>query len=231
MIELLTQIVILITAVVGLVKLSGMSSQKGSNESEGHGKVELPSWLNGLGDLIEFASVYAFVLVPLGVMYAFMWVTNEMSSIGDNDVSDKNNAAIIEHIESHVNYDNLKKESEQAFFNIIVAKEATTTSFKHELLDKAYQYSISNNAYENALFAATEYNTSSKKNEKLEELVKIFNDLGRHELSLKAAKEASTSALKNQLLNEIYDSKNKAVKKPNKQLNKDSGATAPPPVS
>ena len=140
MIELLTQIVILLTAVVGLIKLSGLKSGGNSDDGENHKKMELPSWLNGLGDLIEFASVYAFILIPLGMMYAFMWITNEMSSIGSDETSDTKNVAIIESVEGSNTYEVLRDESEQAFFNIILAKEATTTSIKHELLDKAYKY-------------------------------------------------------------------------------------------
>lgn len=226
MIELLTQIVILLTAVVGLIKLSGLKSGGNSDDGENHKKMELPSWLNGLGDLIEFASVYAFILIPLGMMYAFMWITNEMSSIGSDETSDTKNVAIIESVEGSNTYEVLRDESEQAFFNIILAKEATTTSIKHELLDKAYKYALDNNAYKNAFFAAKEYSRTSERNERLEELVVMFNKLGMHELSLKVAKEVSTSSLKNDLLGKIYISANQVKPKPNKLLQPTAKAAA-----
>ncbi|HIF9309144.1 TPA: hypothetical protein ACX6RK_001356 [Photobacterium damselae] len=218
MIELLTQIVILLTAVVGLVKLSGLKSDANPGDCEDHKKVVLPSWLNGFGELIEFASIYAFILIPLGMMYAFMWITNEMSSIGSDEDSDTKNIAVIEKIEEPKDYEILRGESEQAFFNIVLAKEATTTLVKHELLEKAYNYALENKAYENALFAAKEYSRTSERNKKLEELVVVFNKLGMHGLSLKAAKEVSSSSLKNDLLGKIYMSANHVKLKPNKLL-------------
>lgn len=226
MIELLTQIVILLTAVVGLIKLSGLKSDANSGDDESHKKMELPSWLNGLGDLIEFASVYAFILIPLGMMYAFMWITNEMSSIGSDEASDTKNVAVIERVEGSKDYEILRGESEQAFFNIILAKEATTTSAKHELLDKAYKYALESKAYENALSAAKEYSRTSERNEKLEELIVVFNKLGMHDLSLKAAKEVTTSSLKNELLGKIYISANHIEPKPNKLLQPTDQAAA-----
>jgi len=226
MIELLTQIVILLTAVVGLVKLTGMKRHEKHDDAEKSVKMELPSWLQGLGDLVEFASIYAFILIPLGMMYAFMWITNEMSSIGEGDTAEKQPVAVVETINITDYHQLLKAESEQAYFNIILAKEATTTSIKHELLDKAYQYALKLKAYENALYAATEYSRTNERNEKLEELVEKFNEMRNHEMSFRAAKEVSTSSIKNDLLREIFVSFNQDSRAPNQSFQPTAEAAA-----
>ena len=159
-------------------------------------------------------------------MYAFMWITNEMSSIGSDETSNTNTVAVVERVDNSNNYEKLRAESEQVFFNIILAKEATTTSMKHELLDKAYKHALEKKAYENALFAVTEYSRTSEKDERLEELVVIFNELGMYELSLKATKGVSKSSLKNDLLNTIYLSANQVERKPNKSLQPTAEAAA-----
>lgn len=226
MIELLTQIVILLTAVVGLVKLTGMKRREKPDDNEKPVKMELPPWLQGLGDLVEFASVYAFILIPLGMMYAFMWITNEMSSIGEDDAGGKPQVAVVETINASDYHERLKVESEQAYFNIILAREATATSIKHELLDKAYQYALEVKAYENALYAATEYSRTSERNKRLEELVNKFNEIGNYEMSYRAAKEVSTSSIKNDLLRDIFVSFNQPARTPNQSLQPTAEAAA-----
>lgn len=158
--ELVTQIIILATALVGLYKAATFHHAKPeASIQEG----EKQSKASSFSDFFELIGMFLFMLAFPAFLYAFMWI---MSSL-PNAISSSTSADDLPAIE-------ISKESSTGEVMLAAALNITSSHMRNEQLHSVIKYVMSKNDYEAALRAASAISSSYSKNE---ELGKIISEL------------------------------------------------------
>jgi flagellar basal body-associated protein FliL len=156
--ELITQLIILATAIVGLYKAATFHRTKPERENEGGEKQKKTGLFSDLFDLI---GILLFMLAFPAFIYAFMWI---MSSL-PHSISSSSSTEDFPKIE-------ISKESTTGEVMLAAALNITNSQARNEQLQGIITYAMSNNDYQTALRAASAISSSYTKNEELEKIIK-----------------------------------------------------------
>lgn len=159
MMELITKIIILATAVVGLYKASTFHRGKPTQvRQEGQKKA------SSFSDFFELIGVFLFMLAFPAFLYAFMWI---MSSL-PNAISSSSNTNEFPIIE-------ISKNSPISEVMLTAALNITNSYTRDKQLQSIIKFAISNKDYVTALKAAASISSSVKKDQELEKIIKAVS--------------------------------------------------------
>ncbi|MFH4533190.1 hypothetical protein WMQ26_07865 [Vibrio diabolicus] len=156
--ELVTQIVILATALVGLYKAATFhSAQKEGDGNQVNGKSSISSTF---ADLFELVGILLFMLAFPAFIWAFSWV---VGNVGNGFSS---GSSVIENTEILVT-----KDSSDAEMMFVAAIALNSSSQKNSALVKVVDFAVAQKEYSVAIMAANEMSSSSRINENLEKII------------------------------------------------------------
>ena len=160
--ELVTQIVILATAIVGLYKAVTFHHSKPEEAQQIEG--QKPKSTSTFSDFFDLIGIFLFMLAFPAFLYAFMWI---MSSL-PNAISNSSNLEEIPTVEISV-------ASTSSEVMLAAALNITSSHNRNEQLKKIISYAMSNQDYKTALVAASSISSSYEKNEELEKIIEFMS--------------------------------------------------------
>ncbi|HGS5148059.1 TPA: hypothetical protein ACMDT9_003956 [Vibrio parahaemolyticus] len=156
--ELVTQIVILATALVGLYKAATFhSAQKEGDGNQVDGKFSIPSTFAALFELV---GILLFMLAFPAFIWAFSWVVGNVGNGFSPGSSAIENTEIV-----------LTKDSSDAEMMFVAAIALSSSSQKNSALVKVVDFAVAQKDYSVAIMAANEMSSSSRVNENLEKII------------------------------------------------------------
>ncbi|ENJ2867694.1 hypothetical protein AB0530_004766 [Vibrio parahaemolyticus] len=156
--ELVTQIVILATALVGLYKAATFhSAQKEGDGNQANGKFSIPSTFAALFELV---GILLFMLAFPAFIWAFSWVVGNVGNGFSSGSSAIENTEIV-----------LTKDSSDVEVMFVAAIALNTSSQKNSALVKVVDFAIAQKDYSVAILAANEMSIPSRVNENLEKII------------------------------------------------------------
>lgn len=156
--ELITQLIILATAVVGLYKAATFhraipeaAKQEGEKQKKS----------GSFSDFFDLIGMLLFMLAFPAFLYAFMWIMSSLPNAITSSSSAEDLPAIV-----------ISKESTSGEVMLAAALNITSSHTRNEQLQGIITYAMSENDYETALRAASAISSSYTKNEELEKIIK-----------------------------------------------------------
>ena len=160
--ELVTQIVILATAIVGLYKAVTFHHSKPEPAQQIEGQE--PKSTSAFSDFFDLIGIFLFMLAFPAFLYAFMWI---MSSL-PNAMSSSSNTKEIPTVE-------ISAASTSSEVMLVAALNITSNHNRNEQLKKTIIYAMSNQDYKTALLAASSISSTYVKNEELEKIIEFMS--------------------------------------------------------
>ena len=158
--ELITQIIILLTALVGLYKAATFHHHK---TEESNTDLNSKNTKSSFSDFFELIGVFLFMLAFPAFMYAFMWIISNLP----NSVSKSSSLNDLPAIE-------INKNSTDTEIMLASALNISQSYTRDDQLVKIIKLAIQNKDYVTALKAASVISSSNKKDD---ELKKIINEI------------------------------------------------------
>jgi hypothetical protein len=162
--ELVTQIVILATAIVGLYKAVTFHHNKPEPIQSIEG--EEAKTTNSFSDFFDLIGIFLFMLAFPAFLYAFMWIMNSLP----NAMSSSSNSQEIPIVE-------IRATSTSSEVMLAAALNITSSHNRNEQLKKTINHAMSNKDYSTALTAASSISSSFVKNEELEKIIKLMSKI------------------------------------------------------
>ncbi|OOE84587.1 hypothetical protein BZG73_09980 [Salinivibrio siamensis] len=161
--ELVTQLIILATALVGLYKAATFRPAKTeeSPSSEGGTTRSGGSITEILEPMIGFVGYFGFMLAFPAFIWAFSWITSNMPSPSDRQ----------DEVVFSIPYE-VSDTPSKAELMFIAANSISYSSSKGEALEAVVAYALKNNNEKIAILAASSIPYSSRSREQLEKIVK-----------------------------------------------------------
>lgn len=160
--ELVTQLIILATALVGLYKAATFRPAKteDSHSSESGASHSGSSIAEMLEPLLGFVGYFGFMLAFPAFIWAFSWITSNMPSSSDRQ----------DEVVYSIPYEASDNPS-KAELMFIAANSISYSSSKGDALEAVVAYALKNNNEKIAILAASSIPHSSRSREQLEKIV------------------------------------------------------------
>lgn len=162
--ELVTQIVILATAMVGLYKAVTFHHNKPKPAQPVEGQEQKAT--STFSDFFDLIGIFLFMLAFPAFLYAFMWI---MSSL-PNAMSSSSNSEEIPIVK-------ISAKSTSSEVMLAAALNITSSHNRNEQLKKTISYAMANKDYSTALVAASSISSTYVKNEELEKIIEFMSRL------------------------------------------------------
>jgi len=201
-IELITQIVILGTAIVGLYKVAKYTPRSERKESSGTNSTEKrPSSSSGLLQYFEpffgLIGVLSFMIaIPLG-LWAYMWIMNNMVHVFDDKPSKSKTEAISPNTyDTSLKTKNLTEKGLKSYIVLQTALQVSDFSKKDELINQSINTALKSEAYSVAIDAVSHLSSSSKQDEMLLKIINRSIESGHFDSALAALSKISSTKKK-----------------------------------
>lgn len=172
MVELVTKLVVLATAVVGLIKVATLP--RGKSESSGsQGSLSL-------GPIGGLLTILAFMLFPLIYIYLFSFLFNAISGIGNDPANDIAFSPFTVAAES--------QEGDAAMSRLVVqaAMSVDQSRERERLLECGIQVALVEGRFDNALIAARAMASARSRDKALSEIIRSALERGDHKAAVTA---------------------------------------------
>ncbi|WP_243323606.1 hypothetical protein [Geothrix sp. SG200] len=185
-IRLITEIVILISAIIGVYKVATSKPEVGgvSMKSE---KREWPDMLKMIG---TYFGVYVFMFVPMIFILLMSWFTKLMNTVN----SPSSTRPSLGSLKIEIAPDKLSDNGRLAYFLFQAGSSAGSSWERDKILSSAVDFAIQSNEFQIALAAAQSIEASSTKDEKLRTVMRAALKSGALEVGVKSIQSMAASS-------------------------------------
>lgn len=190
MLQLITQIIILATALVGLYKVARFSAKRSSNKepaalSPTTSSGSLKRFFSHFEDFFELLGMFAFMLAFPLFVWAFMWVMNNMIEVFDEKQTPKASLG-PEYIETLKEMSHMPEKGSRSYIILKASEYLSSSSKRNELLKKAAEIAIQEKAFEIAILSVSGISSSREHDSMLAKIIEAAVMEGNFVVGLKA---------------------------------------------
>lgn len=211
-INLLTKIIILLTALLGLYKTVKFSPQSITDaSSDNNSDSEKSELFTIFKPLLAYISVFLIMLAMPAFIYSFMYIIDAMSNIGVEE-SGHQEVKIEENLFPENDFENLSNEMQKYYLQMESIINISNSNKKDDYLLKLIREIIRKDYYNLSIKAANEISNSIKRDKMLKLIINEAVENDKHRISLKALSLISNSLKKNDSAIFIYDNLENSLK-------------------
>jgi len=190
MLQIIAQIIILATALVGLYKVARFMPKRSSNKdpvavasSTSFGS--LKRFFSHFEDFFELLGVLAFILVFPLFLWAFMWVMNNMVHVFDEKQTPKASVE-SEYVETLKKVADISEKGSKSYIILKASEYLSSSSERNEFSKKAAEIAMQEKAFEVAILSVSGISNSREHDNMLTKIIEAAAVEGNFVVGLKA---------------------------------------------